>query len=84
MKKLLIIINSYFNLIKEYFNFIDYEKRKTFKRRLDICATCSFRKHNMFFYTCSICGCLLRAKTKAYYVLDDKGKTIDGCPMRYW
>jgi len=71
---------GFLNLLLQNIGLLSPKKRKINKERLDICSKCIFA-NNKF---CSICGCYIPAKTKANYFLDSDGKTIDGCPMRYW
>lgn len=49
-------------------------------RRLKICRECPHNRHGI----CSICGCILKAKVRVDYPLDDEGKSVDGCPERRW
>jgi len=71
---------GFLNLFLQNLGLLSPKKRKINKKRLDICSKCAFSEKNF----CSICGCYIPAKTKAYYDIDDEGKTIRGCPMRYW
>ena len=74
------ILGGFLNLILQKFGLLSRKKRAENRKRSDICSKCSFNDKSF----CSICGCYIPAKTKAYYDLDDEGKSIDGCPMRYW
>ena len=84
VSKPIVILKSYVNWIKDALDVVDTEKRKTFERRLDVCDGCLRRKRRIFFYVCSVCGCPIKSKTRADYGLDKNGKTIDGCPKKYW
>jgi len=45
-----------------------------------ICNKCEHNKHGI----CELCGCILKAKTRVDFILDNNGITIDGCPKRKW
>ena len=49
-------------------------------KRLKICQECPHNKHGI----CNECGCILKAKVRVDYPLDDDGKSVDGCPERRW
>jgi len=74
------ILWGFFNLFLQTIRLLSKEKRLISKKRLDICLKCPFARNNF----CSICGCYIPAKTKANYDIDEDGKSIDGCPMKYW
>jgi len=71
---------GFINLLFQNIGLLSKKTREVNKKRSDVCSKCSFSANNF----CSICGCYIPAKTKAYYDLDPEGKSIDGCPMRYW
>lgn len=50
------------------------------QRRLDICNKCPFNNRGV----CSHCGCVLKAKVRVDFPLDENGLTIDGCPENKW
>lgn len=50
------------------------------KERLDICNQCEYNKNGI----CDICGCILKAKVRVKFDLDENGKSIDGCPEKKW
>ena len=75
--KLILILKAYLNVIKGWLGVIDLEKRKVFEKRVDICNDCQHKKRKVFFSTCSVCGCLIRAKTRADYDMDENGTSID-------
>jgi hypothetical protein len=71
---------GFLNLILQNIGLLSSKKRKINKDRLDICSKCQFNDSKF----CSICGCYIPAKTKAHYDFNEDGKSIDGCPKRYW
>ena len=83
------ILNTFYNILEGWFNFCryyiwpPYKKRmqKLFQERLEICNKCEYIKKNR---TCSICGCFVDAKIMVVYSLDKDGKTINGCPKKFW
>jgi len=76
--KILPIINGFWNLLMQKLGFA--KRNELFEKRLSICLQCKFIKNNF----CSLCGCYVKAKTKVKYKLDKNGKSIDGCPRKYW
>lgn len=48
--------------------------------RMKICNICPYNNNGI----CKKCGCILQAKTRVNFLLDDYGKTIDGCPEKKW
>jgi hypothetical protein len=74
------IFNGFLNLFLSLF--IKLKNRKIYETRLNICYSCSYITENKL--QCSICGCILKAKTKVNYELDENKKSIDGCPKKYW
>ncbi len=71
------IFIGFFNLLK---NKLGFGLKEIYKNRLDICLTCLYLDKNQ----CDICGCFVHAKTKVNYSIDSNGKSIDGCPKKYW
>ena len=63
-----------------FYNAITGKTSKIAKSRLDICDKCNFNKKGI----CKLCGCVLKAKTRVWYPLDDKGLSINGCPLKKW
>ena len=49
-------------------------------KRLSICTGCEMNTHGI----CSECGCIIKAKVRVEYPLDEDGKTIGGCPLEKW
>jgi len=45
-----------------------------------ICNECEHNKDGI----CDHCGCILKAKTRVDFDLDENGKSIDGCPEQKW
>jgi hypothetical protein len=78
--KIIYIINGFTNLIKNKLGILSKEQNELYNKRLDVCLKCRYIDKEF----CSICGCYVYAKTKAEYDIDKKGKTIDGCPKKYW
>ena len=50
------------------------------KSRMKICTKCEFYKSGI----CIKCGCILKAKTRVDFILDENGKSIGGCPLKKW
>jgi len=76
------IIEGYFNLLRFIFFKKYREKQKElFNKRLNICKNCEYLGKNTY---CSICGCLIKVKTKVIYKLNEEEKSINGCPKKYW
>ena len=50
------------------------------KERLEIRHKCEHDNNGM----CNICGCILKAKVRSIFPLDDEGISVDGCPERKW
>lgn len=50
------------------------------KERLNICNNCKHNNNGI----CKLCGCILKAKVRVDFPLDDNGKSIDGCPEQKW
>jgi hypothetical protein len=81
-KQLLIILKAYLNLIKDWFNFLDPKKKELFNSRYEICQKCIYKDDDIDI--CTLCNCPLKAKTRGDYELDKNGKTLGGCPKKYW
>lgn len=79
---IVMIINGFFNMFKEKLGIVSREKKELHKNRLEVCMHCVFL--NKTLNVCERCGCFVKAKTKADFDLDDNGKSIDGCPEKYW
>lgn len=79
---ILIIFYAYKNVLLEWRDMLDPKKRKMFNERLEICNKCDSRDKT--FNVCSVCKCPIKPKTRGDYDLDDEGKSIFGCPYRYW
>lgn len=62
------------------YNKITGKSSEIAKKRLDICNKCEHNKNGV----CDICGCILKAKVRAIYPIDDFGISIEGCPERKW
>lgn len=61
-------------------NIISGKTKQQAKERL---ATCNCCKHNNDGI-CDICSCILKAKVRVDFPLDENGKSIDGCPEKKW
>lgn len=68
------------NIIQGWWNFLldiisDIKYKKEFDERFEICKTCEHNK----FGICELCGCVLKAKTKAEdeFCSIGKWKTIE-------
>ena len=79
---ILIIFFAYKNILLEWRDMLDPKKRKVFNERLEICNKCEFKDET--FHVCSVCKCPIKPKTRGDYDLDDEGKSIFGCPYRFW
>lgn len=79
-KKIKQISEGYINWILSLFFKLRY--KELYKSRLLICYSCEHITKNKL--QCSICGCILKAKTSVNYKLDENLKSIDGCPKKYW
>ena len=49
-------------------------------RRLATCQKCEHNVHGI----CNECGCIIKAKVRVEYPLDDEGMAIGGCPLSKW
>jgi len=79
--KIKFIILGFWALFKQKIGIISKEKKELYDKRLNICLNCGFYDDEGF---CDICGCYIKAKTKVNYDLDKDGKSIEGCPQKYW
>ena len=61
-------------------NIISGKTKQQAKERLAICNQCIHNKDGI----CEICGCVLKAKVRVDFPLDENGKSIDGCPEKKW
>ena len=73
-----------YNIIYGFFNwflsiFINIKNKKLYEERYNICMNCENKTNDNVF--CSICGCVLKAKTKVNYPVDKNNKSIGGCPL---
>ena len=48
--------------------------------RYKTCKKCEY----MRFHICTLCKCVVEAKVKVNYYLDENGKSIGGCPLKKW
>ena len=62
------------------FDIISGRKSRRTLMRLEICSEC---KHNRCGI-CMKCGCIIKAKVRVDFMLDEDGKSIEGCPERKW
>ena len=61
-------------------NIISGKTKYQAKERLTICNCCKYNNDGI----CEICGCILKAKVRVDFPLDENGKSIDGCPKKKW
>lgn len=84
MRILLELVNNGLLIIEGYcvwlFDIITGKTRQVAKERLEICSECEYNDNGV----CNICGCILKAKTRVNFSLDENGKSIDGCPEKKW
>lgn len=66
--------------IKWFYDFIRNTISPTAHYREKICNAC---EHNVRGI-CSECGCIIKAKIRVDFDLDENGKSIDGCPLKKW
>lgn len=82
--KLMKVFNNINNIIEGYITWftekITGKSKQLYKDRMAICQNCEYNIHGI----CKLCGCVLKAKTKVDFIIDDEGKSIDGCPERKW
>jgi hypothetical protein len=79
--RLIIIFWAYYNVIRDWLDLLDPKKREIFNNRLNICKRCSFKDE---LNLCSICKCPIKPKSRGDYDLDEDGKSLLGCPKKYW
>lgn len=53
---------------------------QTASKRYSICLKCKYMK----WHICTICNCVVEAKVRPDYYLDEDGISIGGCPKRKW
>ena len=61
-------------------NIISGKTKQQAKERIIICNCCAHNKDGI----CELCGCILKAKVRVDFPLDENGKSIDGCPKKKW
>lgn len=71
------IITGY---LKWFYDKISGKTNKMSNERMAICRECPFYNNGI----CDLCGCVLEAKTRVHFELDEDGYSIDGCPERKW
>lgn len=59
--------------LTKHFNPVAYERHQ-------VCKDCMYNVLGI----CSLCGCIIKAKTRVDFPLDVEGKSIGGCPVRKW
>lgn len=77
VRNILYIIEGY---LKWFFDIITGKTAKLSKERLFICNECQYNKNGI----CELCGCILKAKVRVDFMLDENNISIDGCPERKW
>ena len=77
LQHILYIIEGY---LKWLFDIITFKESRLSKKRMIICKKCENYNHGI----CDKCGCILKAKTRVDFLLDNEGISIDGCPIRKW
>lgn len=77
VRNILYIIEGY---LKWFFDIITGKTAKLSKERLFICNECYHNKNGI----CELCGCILKAKVRVDFMLDENNISIDGCPERKW
>lgn len=71
------IIEGYITWIKDRLTGMT---KQEYKDRMEVCNGCEHNVHGI----CELCGCVLKAKVRVDFMLDEEGKSIDGCPERKW
>ena len=78
------LVKHIFYIIAGYsvwiWNIISGKTKYQAKERLTICNCCKYNNDGI----CEICGCILKAKVRVDFPLDENGKSIDGCPKKKW
>ena len=69
------IIEGYITWIRDL---VTGMTKQIYKDRMDICNSCEHNVHGI----CELCGCVLKAKVRVDFMLDEEDKSIDGCPKR--
>lgn len=62
------------------YDIITRRKSKRTQMRIDTCRKCEHNKSGI----CELCGCVIKAKVRVDYELDENDKSIDGCPEKRW
>ena len=76
-KNIIYIIEGYIKWLKDK---ITGKTKQMYLNRLQICQQCPYNKHGI----CQKCGCVINAKVRVNFLLDEEGISIDGCPKRKW
>ena len=71
------IIEGYF---KWFLDILHITASRKASVRYAICKHC---EHNVKGI-CSQCGCVIKAKVRVDFELDESGISVDGCPERKW
>ena len=77
LRDILYIIEGYFYWVKDK---IMNKINPVSVKRLSICKDCEHNIHGI----CQLCGCVLKAKARVDFMLDEDGLSIDGCPKKKW
>lgn len=77
MQNLLYIVQGY---LLWAFDEVTGRATKRAVPRLAVCAGCESNDGGV----CDECGCILKAKARVDFPLDEEGKSIGGCPKRKW
>lgn len=84
MKTLFYYLVNLFYIFEGYakwaFDEISGRASERSKKRLGICECCVHNINGI----CDCCGCIIKAKVRVDFPLDDNGKSIDGCPEKKW
>lgn len=75
VEHILYMIQGYLFLL---YDVVSGHRSKRSKERMAICKACKHYNHGI----CKECGCILEAKTRCMFPLDENGKSIDGCPEK--
>ena len=66
--------------IKYIIDLVRHKESNTTEYRHQICNQCEHNKHGV----CQLCHCVILAKIRCHYIIDEDGKAIDGCPLKKW
>lgn len=84
METLVFFIQSGIRIIEGWVRYlIDVITRhdsETTKMRYKICTECEHNKNGI----CTLCHCVIKAKVRCQYLLDENGKAEDACPLKKW